>query len=454
MPKRLDGTLVTDGFNFDGANTVTTDHDVTKILPDEDNKIDLGSPSKKFKNIYYSSLTPDPGTGYLPLTGGTMSGAINMGSQEINNCTGFRVSTNSILIGDSKTSNDGISSVVVGPNSQISNSSSSTIIGYGSQIANSISSLAVGTGSSINGARSSVALGPGATIAGQYGVAVGWGSGVNSSMQTGVALGYQAIVAANNAISLGANTNNSQANSLLVGSSSNIRSSSTTCDLGTTVNPFQSLYITNIYSNGPLNLGTATATSVNIGRTGQLVNVNGNLSTPNAVTAKGMVLSGTKYLQRSFGTAFSNSTAETSWFAGVATSSGTLRFNPSTTNLGLCLKFTGHAMMTMTGGGTLTFRFRCSSYTQILGSILFTPAAFTAQLVRFSVTMFWTTINNTVTCIEVAIPGQTIQSSYTANNLWYGGNTNDIDATLQFSTASANNSFRSYTGLLESINDS
>ena len=84
MPKRLDNTPVTDGFNFDGANTVTTEQDVTKILPDEDNKVDLGSPLKKFKNIY-SSLTPDPGAGYLPLVGGTMQGGIDLGAHELKN---------------------------------------------------------------------------------------------------------------------------------------------------------------------------------------------------------------------------------------------------------------------------------------------------------------------------------------------------------------------------------
>ena len=87
MPKRLDGTLVTDGFNFDGEKTVTTEKDVTTILPAEDNKVDLGSAAKRFKNIYWSSLTPDPGTGYLPLTGGTMTGAIDMNSHELKNAT-------------------------------------------------------------------------------------------------------------------------------------------------------------------------------------------------------------------------------------------------------------------------------------------------------------------------------------------------------------------------------
>ena len=55
MPKRTDGTRVSEGFNFDGANTTTTEQDVTKILPLEDNKVDLGSPLKKFKNIYYDT---------------------------------------------------------------------------------------------------------------------------------------------------------------------------------------------------------------------------------------------------------------------------------------------------------------------------------------------------------------------------------------------------------------
>lgn len=243
MPKRLDGTLVTDGFNFDGGYTVTTEHDVTKILPDEDNKVDLGSSAKRFKNIYWASLTPDPGTGYLPLSGGTMSGAINMGNQEITNCNALRVPSNSVLIGDAKTSNDGIGAVIIGPNSVLSNSAGSVLVGYGSNITNSTDCLALGRGSFISGAPNSVAIGTSTIIGGQYGVAVGQGAGISAAMQTGVALGFQSIVDANNAISLGANITNNQANSLLVNSSSNIRSSSTTCDLGTIANPFQNLYL-------------------------------------------------------------------------------------------------------------------------------------------------------------------------------------------------------------------
>jgi len=67
MPKRLDNSAVTPGINFDGNATITTESAVTTILPAEDNKTDLGSSSKRFKNIYWSSLTPDPGIGICHL---------------------------------------------------------------------------------------------------------------------------------------------------------------------------------------------------------------------------------------------------------------------------------------------------------------------------------------------------------------------------------------------------
>ena len=67
---------------------------------------------------------------------------------------------------------------------------------------------------------------------------------------------------------------------MLLGISANIRTSSTTCDLGTTANPFQNLYLnTGIESTGGLVIGPVTATSIAIGSAAITNAVNGTFVT-------------------------------------------------------------------------------------------------------------------------------------------------------------------------------
>lgn len=412
MPKRTDNTPVTDGFNFDGANTTTTEQDVTKILPFDDNKVDLGSPSKKFKNIYYSSLTPDPGTGYLKLDGSTpMQANLNLDSHDLTETAAVRipVSSTKTVIGNSYTASGSDYTAQVGGTNTIDSSSVSAVqIGFGNDVKTSSSAAQIGN---VNAS----------TLSGNC-VLIGSSNSATSAVG-GIVIGDHSSSTATSAMCMGANLVNNTQSSLLLSTSTNIRTNNTTCDLGTTTNPFQNLYLS----------GAAT---IALG-----------------ATAKNGPLSGAKYVQLESGTALSNSTTETSWFTGVGTSSGTRTYVAGYQNTGIYSRFTGYALMTMTGGGNLTFRFRLSSYATILGTLVFTPTSFTAQLVRYSVNMVFTGGGITRTCIEIAIPDQNMQTSYTTASNWLGANNNTIDCTVQFGTASANNTFQSLTGFLESSND-
>ena len=245
MPKRIDNSVITDGFDFDGAQTVTTKNGVTKILPNEDNKVDLGSPSKKFKNIYYQSLNPDPTTGFLPLSGGTMSGNINMGNNDLKEVSAIRfpVASTKVVIGGSSTAADATYSSVLGVLSTIDGSSiSSTSVGYGNTVSTSVGATAIGSAQTVTNSSGSVALGNTAkAVNAASGVAVGDHAETNSA--NSICIGGYSVSNANAAHCLGSSITNDTPNSILLDASSNIRSNATTCDLGTTANNFKNLYL-------------------------------------------------------------------------------------------------------------------------------------------------------------------------------------------------------------------
>ncbi len=220
-------------------------------------------------NITYAVATTGDLASYLPLAGGTMTGSIDMGGQEIKNCGAFRISTAAMktVIGSTATSAGSNYSTVVGGLSTVDGSSvSSTIVGYGNTITASTAPTILGVScTASNNAINSILIGSTNTA---------------NNATSAVVIGNNSSSTANSGHIIGPYLTNSTANSLLIDSSANIRSNSTTCDLGTTAKPFQSLYITNVYSNAALNLGTSTTTSVNVGRSGQAVNVNGILVAP------------------------------------------------------------------------------------------------------------------------------------------------------------------------------
>lgn len=245
MPKRIDSSPVTDGFDFDGAKTLTVKNGVTKILPDQDNKVDLGSPSKKFKNIYYESLTPDPGVNYLPLAGGTMSGNINMGNNDLKEVSAIRfpVASTKVVVGGSSTAGASAYDTVIGVLSTIDGSSiSATSVGYGNTVTTSVGATALGSAQTVSNSSGAVVLGNTAKgVNAASGVAVGDHAETNSA--NSVVIGGYAVSNANAAHCIGSSITNTTANSLLLDASANVRSNATTCDLGTTSKPFQNLYL-------------------------------------------------------------------------------------------------------------------------------------------------------------------------------------------------------------------
>ena len=180
---------------------------------------------------------------YLPLAGGTMSGNIALGGFAIgsgataNNGTCFG---NSAFCGNN-------SSVAVG---QFANASGYGAISIGSaSVCSTNNSLALGINAN-NSAVGGIAFGRNTINSGIDAISIG--TGANCSINGGICIGSNSAASATNAIALGNSASNSVAGSLLVNSSINIRSGYTTCDLGTTTLPFQSLYL-NSNVSGPTN---------------------------------------------------------------------------------------------------------------------------------------------------------------------------------------------------------
>ena len=178
----------------------------------------------------------------------------------------------------------------------------------------------------------------------------------------------------------------------------------------------------------------------------------GFLQCQKPMTVKGQYMGGTKYNQRSFGTPYNNSTTEASWSTGVTSATGSLTYGMATTSLGVRVRFTGYAMMSMVSG-SVTFRFRTSAYSSVIADLSFTPSAFTNQLVKLTVDMVWISGQNANTILTASVPGLTSCSKYSSFGLWYSQNTNGLDVTAQFSAASTGNTFQSYDGILETLND-
>jgi len=187
---------------------------------------------------------------YLSLAGGTMTGSINMGGQEITNATAFRFPSagGKVIIGDSTSAASGNQSTVVGCGST-SDSSDTTCIGQ-ITLTSSPAGIGVGKGSLMNNSASATLVGSNCGVYNStYAVVVGSSSSANAGTYA-VCLGSWSNSTANTAHCLGTGLTNATANSV------NIRSSSTTCDLGTSSKPFQTLYL-NANVAGPTNSRTA-----------------------------------------------------------------------------------------------------------------------------------------------------------------------------------------------------
>jgi len=481
MPKRPDNSAVTDGFSFDGDATITSDAAVTSILPAEDNKVDLGSASKRFKNIYWASLTPDPGTAYLPLaggtmsgeiklatnnltnvgsisgasktrtadnilscatdgvsgnlatftgtskvvqdsgtalsslattasvstnylakSGGTMSGSVNMGQQELTNCSAFRISTanQKTVVGSSTTaSGSNYTSQLGGVNVIDASSQSATSLGYGHDVKTSNNAVLVGNLNAANAAINSIVLGSSSTSS------------------------------ANNAHVIGSSVTNSTANSLLLDASANLRSNSTTCDLGSVAKPFQTLYL-NTGISGPL--GTPSS--------GTLTNC-----TLTGATARGQPLTLSKLTQYEGWSAASTSAA-TSFINANAV--GSQIYAANTTNTGMIVRVKAIAQLNnFSGGGTLNISLYLNGASYVA---LLVPSTTSGYLqAEFTLTLRTGILSRAQGMLLQSGQSAVIADSGALN--WDKTAANTVDVRFTFSVASASNAISPLSVAIESI---
>ena len=232
---------------------------------------------------------------YLALAGGTMTGSINMGVQNITNVTAIRPATTNIIYGNNTTIGVGATNnTLIGNNTTtgfgadtnvlIGESASLNATTAGNVVIGTLAASTLGGNSVIVGQQSqargnAVSIGKEA-VAGASAVVVGYrsSSGINTDS---VVLGHDNTSSGTSADILGINRTNNQPNSLLLGNGSytNIRAN-TTCDLGTAAIPFQTLYL-NSNVAGPTNSRLADNIVSNAG-----ASTSGNLASFSGATGK------------------------------------------------------------------------------------------------------------------------------------------------------------------------
>ena len=228
-----------------------------------DNLVSFSSSPNYVKDSGISALSGP----WLPLAGGTMSGDINMGANDIANCNSFQTTSDSapILVGSS-VSSFSTNTTSVGSQSFIDSlSPQSVVIGYGNQCQTSDNPVVIGTGSN--------------TLYGSRSIVIGSGSRAVSSTDSVVLGSYSTSVGAN-AHCIGSSLSNSLAGSLLIDSTLNIRANSTTCDLGATFYSFKDAHL-----NGSL-IGSVKTSAVNDIVTGPSSSTAGDLCTFSDATGK------------------------------------------------------------------------------------------------------------------------------------------------------------------------
>ena len=102
-------SMSSNGLELQGSE-ILTNPSVSRIRPRADNKVDIGSASKRIKTLFYTTLDPLPGGGvgpFLPLNGSSaMAGTLAMGTNNISNIGTISGATNS-RIADNILSNAG-----------------------------------------------------------------------------------------------------------------------------------------------------------------------------------------------------------------------------------------------------------------------------------------------------------------------------------------------------------
>jgi len=153
---------------------------------------------------------------YLLKAGGTMSGVLNMGAQEIQNVSAIRTNASKVVIGTGAVGSG--TCTIIGNN--CTGSDSSTIVGISSvDVSSFAGNTSLGRGNNTNGTRI-------------------------------VSIGQINTSAVNDALMFGNNLTNSTANSMLIGSGGGLVNfrpdTNNTCDLGTTTNRFKDGYINSL----------------------------------------------------------------------------------------------------------------------------------------------------------------------------------------------------------------
>lgn len=322
---------------------------------------------------------------FLPLTGGNMTGAINMGGQEVKNCGAYRITTGgtNVIIGDTSTATSSTDNVLIGKNATIIDAScgNSVVIGKDASIGTSSNSVALGFFASTGGSNNCVAIGPHAGATG----------GLDS-----VVIGNTSISNTTQAHCIGKSLINSTLGSLLVDCSANIRSNATTCDLGTTAKPFQNLLLN----------GYALTSSV----------------------SKSIPCVRCTYSDTAIG--FGSTTTETSVIDGTLSGSLTI---PATTAAGFTMHMRAAWLYTAGVVTTFTIRFKVGGTTMLTTTIpagvvtnQFIWAEHIVQLRSPSNRLF-------VSCRISRDAGATVISSNITDSIWNPASSNAITVTGQFS---------------------
>ncbi|HRP37191.1 MAG TPA: hypothetical protein PLS50_05260, partial [Candidatus Dojkabacteria bacterium] len=256
-----------------------------------DNLVSFSSSQKVIKDSGISATTGP----WLPLAGGTMSGDINMNSNNMTNVNTITTAFSTINIGQAN-STAGTGSISVGASNTAGGSAGGKSIIYGNT--NNTSGSTNGQSIIYGNANNDSNAAGGSFIFGF--------NNTNGTGQRNILIGRDLTVpnGVNEAFSIGFNVSNSTSNSLLVGGTNqtNIRAGGTICDLGTTSNRFKDLHISGSVV-GPVNTraaddivsNTGTSTSGDLcsfsGTSGKVI-TDSTIVAANVVTASSNLVNG------------------------------------------------------------------------------------------------------------------------------------------------------------------
>jgi len=276
-------TLDMNYYNIDNVTELRLSNDGDATTPPPGNiNVYNASDTLKYQDstgtVHQVAITTDL-AGYLPLSGGTMAGSINMGNHALTNVASISTSSalnigyfnhplvpaGSSVIGSYNTCSIGLGASVITGYNNVSSAPNGQSIIYGTfnTDANAAGGSFIFGNSNTNGT-------------GNRNVLIGCDNTVPNGVTEGFLIGF--------------NITNSTSNSLLVGGANhaNIRAGGTVCDLGTVTNPFKTLYL-NANVAGPVNSRSADNIVSNAGAStaGNLASFSG--TTGKIVTDSGVV---------------------------------------------------------------------------------------------------------------------------------------------------------------------